>query len=82
MPPRYPQSNFGRVGTTQDFQVNNNNNNFIYSPKTTGIPRGGTGATDDSFASSFKTGKHLQAYPAGYVNPNFSQMALTANSFH
>lgn len=50
------------------------------SPKNTKvIPRGGTGATDDSFLSSQKQ----QQYSANYGNPSgYSQMGLTANSFH
>ena len=52
---------------------------------TNAIPRGGTGATDDSFNSSFKPPMIQQAasYAPSYNgnNANYSSIALTANSF-
>ena len=70
--------------TYQDFGSNANNNNnmmqMAFSP-TNAFPRGGTGDTNDSFASSFKPPQSQHAGFSGFGNPNFSAMAQTANSF-
>jgi len=86
MPPRYPQNDrsniFGRKQPAAD-TYQQYHGSIVLNPNNV-IPKGGTGATEDSFASSFKPQNPVmpQYLPSGLnANPNFSSLALTANSF-
>lgn len=81
-PPRYPHNN--NYGKGPQYEFHANSNTLVVSPKNGGaggIPRGGTGATDDSFLSN-NLKQQAQPYSVNYVNPAYSQMGLSANSFH